>query len=214
VPGEDLRTTLIELGLIEREERDWLVLPPKATPPEVIRAWTEDLEAANPTFDMPNLKLLDPARPVRYYRGRWRLPGALSGSFLGRRPQAYGADLWCFVRLKNGKPERFVDLFRPLQRWRGCDEAWRLQLALDSVAGHPQLYSRAPGAPGRTIVSFFSPLPSWAQRRFDAVGEPLEGEKKRGSLIAYSFDDRHVGEELKFAREMLWLADVSVTASS
>ena len=77
-----------------------------------------------------------PGAKVTYYRGRWRsLKPADSGLFVARRPQAYGADLWCVVLVAGGAPVRLLDLPADDPAAPGHDEAWRVQAALDAAAG-------------------------------------------------------------------------------
>ena len=54
------------------------------------------------------------------------------------------------------------------------------------------------------LLELFSPVPSWAQRRWDALGEPVPGAK---CLFAYRIPNSEIDEELDFAREALWLAE-------
>src|SRR5207245_9270539 len=56
--------------------------------------------------------------------------------------------------------------------------------------------------PGTRIVDCFSPVPMWARRRWDAVGEPVASS---GCLFSYKFTEREISEELAFARDRLWL---------
>ena len=90
--------------------------PDGALPGEVL------LDAAPASFEIPGLSLIDPTSSVRYYRGRWVQPQAQTGRFVGRRSQAYGADLWCYIEMDEGQPRRFLDLPLRGSRARGCDE--------------------------------------------------------------------------------------------
>lgn len=205
VPGEDLRTELAQFSLIEISYDSWLKAPPTVAPEQHILSLERLLDAAVPSRDIPGLVLLDPDRSVRYYRGRWVEPRSQTGRFVGRRSQAYGADLWCYVELRDGHPERLIDLPLAGSRWRGCDEAWRLQLAFDAQRGGPQRFTIRRG-PGDTVVfEFFSPVPMWARRRWDAVGNPVPSS---GCLFAYRLTEAEAGEEIRFAREALWLEEL------
>ena len=68
------------------------------------------LDSVRTSPEVPGLSLLDSVRPVKYYRGRWTGLKGHSGRFVGRRSQKYGADLWCYVQINNGTPERLIDL--------------------------------------------------------------------------------------------------------
>ena len=100
--GEDLRAALAGLGLIELSYDRWLKAPPQLTPEKLLSRLNVLLDEAPPSGDVPSLMLLDPSRPVRYYRGRWTELHAQSGRFVARRRQAYGADLWCYVHVNQG----------------------------------------------------------------------------------------------------------------
>lgn len=201
-PGEDLRGELALLGLLEISNQDWLRAPPRETPAQHMGRIDRLLDAVVPSREVPGLSLLDSERPTRYYRGRWVQPRSQSGRFVARRSQAYGADLWCYVEMRDGVPERLLDLPVPGGRWRGCDDAWRLQMAIDAQRGKPQGFRIGPDQEGMCLMEFFSPVPMWARRRWDAIGKPLTTP---GCLLAYRFTAAEVAEEVRFARDALWL---------
>lgn len=206
VPGEDLRAELVQLGLIEVSYEGWLRAPPAEIASQHLSRFDRLLESATPSREVPGLVLLDPERPVRYYRGRWVEPRSQSGHFVARRSQAYGAQLWCYVQLRDGNPERLVDLPLAASRWRGCDEAWRLQMAIDASRGEPQRFRVRPGPDGTRFMEFYSPIPMWARRRWDAIAEPVPSA---GCLFAYRLAEAELGDELRFAREVLWLDELT-----
>jgi hypothetical protein len=150
------------------------------------------------------LQILDSAQSVTYYRGRWTTPKRHSGNFIARRPQEFGVPFWCFVTLQDGVPQRFLDFPLKKTRWRGCDEAWHVQMALDHQLGHPQCYRRRATIDG-TRLDFFSPLPLWAQRRLMIFGHAMPPEK---CLMSYwlSFEEAKVEE--CFLQDRLWLSVV------
>jgi hypothetical protein len=205
-PGEDLRSDLLQLGLVEVSYSAWLRAPKPETASQHVRRLDRLLDAAQPSRDVPGLSLLDPARDVRYYRGRWVEPRAQSGRYVARRSQAYGADLWCYIEMCDGNPERLIDFPSAGSRWRGCDEAWRLQMAIDAHGGNPQRFRIRSGPEGTRVIEFFSPLPMWVRRRWDAVGEPVAAS---GCLFAYRLRDAELPEELRFASDSLWLQEIS-----
>jgi hypothetical protein len=203
---ENVRDALCQLGLIELSYETWLKSPPAETPKEHVSRVDALLNAADPATSIPGLLLLDSTRSVWYYRGRWAEPKAQTGRFVARRSQAYGADLWCYVQIRSGVPERFIDLPLTSGRRRGCDEAWRVQMAIDMLQGEPQRFRLRNGPGGMRIIEFFSPVPMWARRRWDAVGEPITST---GCLFAYKFSNNEVEEEVTFARDMLWLTAIA-----
>jgi hypothetical protein len=209
-PGEDLRSELRELGLIELSYDAWLRSPATETAASHAARARQSLDSAYPSRDIPGLLLLDPMRPVCYYRGRWVEPKSHTGCYVGRRSQAYGADLWCYVQVRDGQPEQMIDFPRAGSRWRGCDEAWRLQLAIDAQRNEPQRFRIRTGPGESTTLELFSPVPAWARRRWDAIGEPLVSSG--GCLFAYRFAQIEIEEEVRFARESLWLEELGATA--
>lgn len=203
--GEDLRVELGQLGLVEFSYDRWLKAPRSESPAQHLSGADGLLDGVQPSRDVPGLLLLDPERSVRFYRGRWVEVRSQTGRFVGRRSQAYGAPLWSYVQLRNGSPERLIDFPVAGSRWRGCDEAWRLQMAIDATRGEPQRFRMRRG-PGETqVIEFFSPVPMWARRRWDAVGEPVPSS---GCLFAYKLPKAECAEEVRFVRDELWLEEL------
>lgn len=206
--SEDLRHELQQFGLIELRYDRWLNAPAAETAERHVARLDALLDAAQPSRDIPGLSLLDPERPVRYYRGRWVDARSNTGRFVARRAQAYGAHLWCYVQVRDGNPERMIDLPGAASRWRGCDEAWRLQMALDARRRDPQRFRIRRQGPS-AVLEFFSPVPMWARRRWDAVGEPVSSS---GCLFAYRISETELEEEIHFMRNVLWLDELTASA--
>lgn len=205
---EELRGELRQLGLLELSSDAWLKRPKFGTASQAVAAINQILDVAPPSRDIPGLLLLDPAKPVRYYRGRWTEPKAQTGCFVARRHQAYGANLWCYVQLINGQPERMIDLPQRRSRWRGCDEAWHIQMAIDAQRGNPQCFRVTPSG-SAAVFEFFSPAPAWARRRWDTIGEPVPSS---GSLFAYRIPREEIDEERRFIRDALWLEELTTVS--
>lgn len=202
---EDLRGELRELGLLELTWDTWLRCPRPIAASQAVAASNQALDEVPPSRDIPGLQILDPMRPVGYYRGRWTEPKTHTGRFVARRRQTYGADLWCYVQLNNGHPQRMIDFPAFGSRWRGCDEAWHLQMAIDANRNSPQLFRVKPTG-NAAVLEFFSPAPAWARRRWDAIGEPVPGA---GSLFAYRIPETEIEEERRFASDALWLEEMT-----
>jgi hypothetical protein len=201
-PTEDLRATLKALGLLELTLETWLKMPPRSTLERMIARFDDLLDVAGPSGDIPDLSVIEPTQPVRYYRGRWTGAKGLTGRYVGRRPQAYGADLWCYIELRSGVPVRFVDMPLRGSRLRGCDEAWHLQMAIDARRQVPQEFRVRAGPAQSRILEFFSPLPMWAQRALDAAGEPTSSS---GSLFAYRLRN-DADRQVELLESALWLS--------
>jgi hypothetical protein len=98
-------------------------------------------------------------------------------------------------------PTRFLDFPLKGTRWRGCDVAWHLQIAIDEGLGIPQAYRRR-DEPGGTYFDFFSPLPLWAARRLAVLGHAAAPER---CLMTYWLPSQDVVVEEAFLRQRLWL---------
>jgi hypothetical protein len=201
-PPEDLRSVLRELGLHELSTSAWLKAPKAESAAEVRDSMLRRLAEQPPSGVVADISILDPARSVDYYFGRWVNPKHESGDYVARRPQEYGAPLWGFANLVDGNATRFLDLPLKGARWRGCDMAWYLQMAIDHCRQTPQLYRRRMTADG-ACLDFFSPLPLWAHRRFAVLGRPVPREK---CLISYWIPERELASEETFLQERLWQA--------
>ncbi len=200
--SEDLPTLLRELELIELPENAWLRLPPAKTAAAYLATWRQSLSATAAATAIEGLHILDTMRRSSFYPDRWVDPGTTHcGMYVARRDQRYGAPLWCLVDLKNGVPGRFIDLVSRGDRVRPYDIAWRIQMAIDAQAGSPQrIRIRSLGS--RHALDFFSPLPSWAERKLAVAGERTDRHK---SLLSYSVATPDLEHETRFLRERLWL---------
>lgn len=200
---EDLPARLSDYGLIALPEQLWLRRPRAIRPHDAIAAANRALvNSGNPGEAPAGLTVIDPTAPVTFYKGRWTSPRGLAGRFVGRRDQAYGAPLWCYVELAGGRVERVVD-FRPTE-WRACDQAWHLQMAVDAAAGRPQQYEVSSISDHEVAIDCFSPLPGWAQRRLEVIGRRIYG---RRALLSYAIALSEVGAERAFLKEALWLQE-------
>lgn len=200
---------LAAAGLHELRRDRWLRYPRRTTPTETLTEYRTRLDAARSAGAVEGLELLDPAAPVRFYRGRWRSLKANDsgerGDFVGRRPQAYGANAWCFVRVEGGRPQRLIDLpaFDPAALAR--DEAWRLQAAIDAERGASQLYRvrLLPGDDASVVLDLFGPVPSWAERHLGLLGTPLG--RGSGALFSYRLGVAAIGDAEALLTDMLWM---------
>ena len=200
--SEDLPFVLRELGLCELSMSAWLKAPKAESATAQRDSMLRRLAEQSPSGDITDITILDPARSVDYYNGRWMNPKHESGDYVARRPQAYGAPLWGFANLVDGNVTRFLDFPLKTARWRGCDSAWYLQMAIDHCRQTPQLYRRR-AMQGGACLDFFSPLPLWAHRRLAILGRQAPREK---CLISYWIPERELASEETFLQERLWLA--------
>lgn len=200
--NEDLPTKLDEQGLQSLSEKSWL-RSPKAEPSEqLLSRFQRRLVEQPPSGTVKDIEILDPERPVAFYRSRWTGCDGKTGTFVGRRPQEYGAPIWCLVDLEAGNVVRFLDLPTRMSRWRGCDEAWHLQMAIDARRGQPQQYRVRP-RDGECRFDFFSPLPTWSERRLITFGRSVPREK---CLMSYVLPVGAAAIEEKFLQRCLWFS--------
>ena len=201
-PGEDLAARMEEQGLQRLSERSWLRSPKVEEAGRVLELYRRQLGEVPSSGEVEGLEVLVAEQPVTYYRGRWKSCEGKTGTFVGRRPQEYGPPIWCFVELVEGASRRFMDMPRKGSHWRGCDEAWHLQMAIDADRGEPQWY-RVHSGDAECRFEFFSPLPAWAERRLITFGRAVQA----GScLMAYALPCGAAEEEEQFLQKTLWLS--------
>jgi hypothetical protein len=199
---------LTELGLHMIRPKQWTRPPAEMPAGALIRQTRERVSAAGPAGVVEGLTVIDPAAKVTYYRGRWRpLKAADSGLFVARRPQAYGADLWCAALIADGVPLRLLDLPAEDSGAPAHDEAWRLQAALDAAAGKPQVFriggTAGAGASAGRTVDFFSPLPRWAERYLQLTGMAIP--RSAGALCSYRVAEGAMPGLASLLEDMLWM---------
>jgi hypothetical protein len=197
----DLAGFLKESGLVEISERSWLRNPRQESAASYAAAWLRRL-ADQPASHADDVRILDGARAADFYAGRWAEPAGRTGVFVARRGQRYGSELWCLVQLDNGAVRRFLDFVSIGDRVRPCDVAWRVQMAFDASAAKPQTASVRSVSGGVAILDFFSPLPSWAERRLTVSGTKVDRDR---CLLSYSLPSARLATDLEFLKNFLWL---------
>ena len=200
-PSQDVRRLLREFGWLELSADAWLKAPRSETAAELREGMRRRLDEQPACGAIVDLMIIDSPHDPRQYSRRRLRPTHQSGRFVARRPQAHGAPLWGFAELADGMPIRFLDFPLKGTRWRGCDVAWHLQMAIDDELGMPQVYRRR-DVPGGTYFDFFSPLPLWAARRLTVLGHAAEPER---CLMTYWLPSQDVAMEEEFLRQRLWL---------
>jgi hypothetical protein len=200
-PSQNVRRVLRELGWLELSATSWLKAPTPETAAELRDSMLRKLGEQPPSGPIADLTIFDSSRDPRHYSRRRVKPIHQSGNFVARRPQAYGAPLWGYAALADGMPTHFLDFPLKGTRWRGCDVAWHLQMAIDAGLGRPQIYRRR-DVPGGTCLDFFSPLPLWAARRLAVLGQAASPEN---CLLTYWLASQDVAMEEDFLRQRLWL---------
>ena len=200
--GERIDQELREHGLQQLSQRTWLKAPDRESAPEMVARFRRHLAAEPRSADIAGLEILDSGRPVTFYPGRWTPPANQTGTFVARRPQEFGPPIWCVVETLDGGVVRLLDLPLKTTRWRDCDTAWHLQMAIDHCEGHPQLYRRRPDG-DRVRFDFLSPLPLWSQRRLAIFGSTVAPER---SLFSFHLPAAEAVTEERFLQDELWLS--------
>lgn len=206
--GDGAEGRLREAGLHKISVQHWIGQPATVAAQEFIEQYRRRLAISPAAGFVDGLTIINPASRPTYYRGRWRAPASGdNGDYVGRRPQAYGADRWCVVRLVDGVPEKLLDLPLDNAVSPARDDAWRLQAAIDA-ARHTPLGYRVLSIPGATpvaqhIVDFFSPLPSWVERYLELIGIPVD--KSRGALFSYRIPASALAELQSVLTGTLWM---------
>ena len=200
--NEDLAMRLDDQGLQRLSEKTWLRSPNAEPFDQLLARYERRLAERPPAGTVNEMEILDREKPVTFYRGRWSNCTGKSGIFVGRRPQEFGAPIWCLVELAAGNVIKFLDLPATKSRWRGCDEAWHLQMAIDVRRGQPQRYG-VQRRGGEYRFDFFSPLPAWSERRLIAFGRNVPRER---CLMSYVLPSGAAEIEEGFLRESLWLS--------
>ena len=141
--GRDICQELQEQGLRKLSERAWLKSPKQETAESVLDQYKTLLDNQPSSNHIHDLSILDFDSSTSYYKGRWKSHVDKTGIYVARRPQEFGAPIWCLTHLEGGRAIRFLDLPYGKTRWRGCDLAWYLQMAIDHTRGSPQVYRRS-----------------------------------------------------------------------
>lgn len=197
---------LATAGLHPLTREQWTKSPRQESPDLVVDHARGRLAAIRAPGPINGLTLIDSTKPVCYYKGRWRDPiPADRGLFVGRRPQAYGAPVWCAVEFADGVPQAVLDFPIDSTVAPGWDDARRLQAALDAERGGAQVFRvRMAGRRGGDyIFDFFGPLPSWAQRYLDLTGLPVA--KSPAALFSYGVPGGAVRDVKEFLSKSLWM---------
>ena len=198
----DVAQELRQQGLQQFSESTWLKGPQPEKASLMSDRFEELLKRQQYSGIVPDLEIIDPTRAVTYYRGRWCNPTRENGTFVARRQQEFGSPIWCFASLEDGVTKRILDLPLSQTRWRGCDVAWHLQMAIDYCRGVPQQYRRL--LRGDFIqLDFYSPLPQWSQRRLMIFGRSIPPVK---CLMSYLLPVSEAKTEEHYLQQNLWLS--------
>jgi hypothetical protein len=191
--------------LTEHAFQSWLGSPQTIPPQKLVDEYRGRTSSAGQTGNRPGLSILDSETRISHYASRWREPKPSdNGVFIGRRPVEFGARAWSVCLIEDGHLSRFLDLPVTPGIGRGRDEAWRLQAALDAARGVPQSLSIRQSDLDHAIVDFFGPIPSFASRYFEALGEIVP--HAAGALLSYRIRLSDVDAVTTFTSTTLWMS--------
>jgi len=207
-PDETAVEEFATAGLREIARNQWLRLPKQVSAGAHLAEARGrlDAEMASGSGQVSGLQVIDTTARVDYYRGRWRaLQATDTGYFVGRRPQEYGADLWCLVSVSYGRTIVLVDFPLSDPITPAHDEAWRLQTALDAERGVPQVARLRPDEAdaGAVVLDLFAPVPTWAQRAIELSGEPLPRSKR--ALFSFRLPAASIPGVTAVLADLLWM---------
>ncbi len=195
-----------ESGLQEFPCTYWLKSPQKEHPKDFLKKIDREIEKMPKDPITEDVEIIDIESKVDFYKSRWKkLKPSISGKFIARRKRKYGNFIWSYIKVKDGGMKR-KDLPFSFQYQRGCDEAWRIQMALDYLNEHPQVFSIENISQDKIIIDFFSPIPRWASRKWDVLGNPVPGRK---ALFSYCFAGNNAIQEVEYCKKMLWMTERS-----
>jgi hypothetical protein len=204
--GEELTFALSSFGLSAWKESDWLRTPSIGGSEKLLSLVNSELLNNPMPAGISNLQVATYDGRPDYYVGRWQNPRHdMNGEYVGRIPAIYGAAAWCVVRLVDGKVTHLIKLPHFGTGGRACDEAWLVLCAFDKSRGQPQAYSTSELSDRQVELRLFSPVSSWIQRRFHAVGK--QNANPRGCLLSFLFSPEEILQEKQFLEENLWLVD-------
>ena len=193
---------LYEAGYLLITQDEWGSIPNAVNAPMLIEKYKRLFRDDVPVGTLEGLEIVLPERSVTFWPGRWTDKRFPDGDFVARRSRRYSENAWCFVRIAKGIPIGLGDLPTKNYRFRACDEAWHLQQAIDWVRGVPQRFVITPESDGSTLFKFFSPVPQWAHRQWNALGEQISTKE---ALFSYRFPNSVTDSVKQFAETRMWL---------
>lgn len=207
-PETDWESLLLDLGFAPIAREHWLGAPTRATAAQHCARYLKRLQEAPAGGDTAAFIVIDPTADPTFYHGRRVEAGQRRGRFVGRRQVRYNRQVWCFVEIDAGRVLHLCDLHDEDDPAAGASEAWHLQMALDACAGTPQRFLIRADDPDlsrdEVALDLFSPVPRWAERRFEALGRRLP-TKGRGALASFALPADEAPEETEFLTDALWL---------
>jgi hypothetical protein len=201
--GDDgnLEPTLASHGLRRLDPQRWLAGRQQVKASVVVSDAQRRLLAEGSVGHLEGLSVLTHRHAQRKgYSARWRDLKDESGLHIARLPKTYGSALWVLIDAERGVVKR--SLLLPLRgsRSRACDDAWRLQLAIDAHEGHPAGYRIQKDGDGASMQGDF-PLPMEARRRLVLIGGRRQAV---GQHYGYWIPQSQLEAEERYLQQHLW----------
>lgn len=210
--GESLADILKSFGLREISNQNWIYSPKLESAQAHLHAIKLQIAGEEKCGDIPGLIIIGHSIKQIAYRERWKSPQNDTGIFVARRPQAYGTPIWGVAELEDGIATKFLDLPLKESRLRGCDMAWRIQLALDRVNGTPATY-RCECESNGWLLHLSFPIPLWARRKLSFIGSQ-DSNNLRTQPFSFWIPDSELHTEQTFLNDYLWFSPVDVNNNS
>lgn len=170
---DELSAMLCDLKLKQIDVTRWLGVGTDELAETFLRRMAEHLEKMGRSESLVEMQWLWPSDGLpTWYRDRWHAePPPDAAMSIARAPQRYGNRRWYLVASGGEPGQRILEL--PLDgeaAARGCDLAWRIQLALDYASGHPMCYHVTAADVEWAKISLEFPLPLHDRRRLLHLG--------------------------------------------
>jgi hypothetical protein len=204
---EETRRILEEVGYVEIKTSDWLSYSENITFEKHLSIYNRKLSSIDVHPEkVDSLEIVSSFDGSQFYRGRWQQVNRLhTGRFVARRNTSkYEGHIWGYVELENGLLQRSIDFPLTGKRCRGCDEAWRLQMALDKNNGKPQQFRIVQLDNDKISLEFFSPIPMWTIRRISLSGDET---KATSSLFSFIIPSIELNDIKRILVNDLWLEE-------
>lgn len=204
--------TLASLGMRRHTAETWLPRASGQSPQRLLEHLRNRLAVDGLEGEIPASEWLAHAgEQYMPYEPRWQPAIHQSGLHIGRATPEFGSRVWFVASLVGGQVERALVLPLADGSDRACDQAWRIQLAVDACNGTPARYRAWPVEDGMKVsVSF--PLPFAARRRLVLLGGMRNHNANTGAFwvpnAAWPQAERYLQAELwllndqDFAQEM------------
>ncbi len=203
-PGALTPASLQALGLRQLDEREWLGLDRSETAAEHLDLLRDRLLRHGTNGHLPGMRTLAHQTAARMpYQRRWTSDSTASGLHIVRMEQPHGAPLWYFAELSAGRCKRSLLLPFHLDSDRGCDQAWRAQLAIDATQACHASYS-VEHRGGEAILRLDFPIPLFARRRLLFLGGSMAREDNPNMFVVPANEEV---SERRYLEERLWLRD-------